>query len=160
MIRQSVAEDVCYMLPKASRMCENVWQSCIVEQEMNLKRAGLLTNSKYQSASDLQQPAHKAGEITGKHFSCFCYDLICTGNCATDLWQTYFWMYVLITKHTCEQWQSAEPADSTGSSDLSLKMFSALVRRADFKDTALCLLSEWSLDDEVFPVFPWPKPQE
>lgn len=62
--------------------------------------------------------------------------------------------------HTCEQWQSAEPADSAGSSDLSLKMFSVLVMRADFKDTALCLLSDWSLDDKVFPVFPWPKPQE
>lgn len=68
-------------------------------------------------------------------------------------------MYVLITKQTCEQWQSAELADSTGFSDLSLKMmFSVLVMRADFKDTALSyLLWDWSLDDEIFS---WPKPQE
>lgn len=68
-----------------------------------------------------------------------------------DLLQTCVWMYVLITKRTCGWWQAAEPADSTYSPNLLLKMlFSVLVTRADFKDTALwCLLSDWSPDNEV-----------
>lgn len=59
-------------------------------------------------------------------------------------------MYVLITKQTCKWRQAAEPADLTCFPNLLLKMlFSVLVMRADFKDTAFsCLLSDWSLDGE------------
>lgn len=81
MIRQSVAEDFCSMLLKASRMCENIWQCCIVEQEMNLKRAGLLTNNKYQRVLMISSSLHtkQVRSHHRQHFSGFLlwFDLLC-----------------------------------------------------------------------------------
>ena len=87
------------------------------------------------------RPHHR--QTKAKQFSCF-PPWFEQGDRATDLLQTCIWMYVRITKQTCEWWQAAEPADSTSSPNHLLKiLFSVLVMRADFKDSALsCLDNE------------------